>query len=83
VKAYRYARADVKTARVDANQEFFDNFEAFVEDDASWAYRFQREYNRKLKTQTTSISRSRIPRRSARSRIGTARGGPPRMRYVR
>jgi hypothetical protein len=41
-----------KTARVDANREFFDNFEAIVEDDASWAYRFQREYNRKPRAQT-------------------------------
>jgi hypothetical protein len=45
----RYARADVETACVDANREFFDNFEALVEDDASWAYRFQREYKQKTK----------------------------------
>jgi hypothetical protein len=45
----RYARADVETARVDTNREFFDNFEALVEDDASWAYRFQREYKQKTK----------------------------------
>jgi hypothetical protein len=45
----RYARADVETARVDANREFFDNFEALVEDDASWAYRFQRVYKQKTK----------------------------------
>lgn len=45
----RYARADVETARVDANREFFDNFDAMVEDDASWAYQFQREYNQKAK----------------------------------
>src|SRR6202451_1237632 len=45
----RYARADVETARVDANREFFDNFEALVEDDASWAYRFQREYKQQNK----------------------------------
>jgi len=45
----RYARADVETARVDANREFFDNLEALVEDDASWAYRFQREYKQKTK----------------------------------
>ena len=43
----RYARADVETARVDANREFFDNFDALVENDASWAYRFQREYKQK------------------------------------
>ncbi len=45
----RYARADVEVARVDANREFFDNFEALVEDDASWAYRFQREYKQNTK----------------------------------
>jgi hypothetical protein len=45
----RYARADVETARVDANREFFDNFEALVENDASWAYKFQREYKQKTK----------------------------------
>ena len=45
----RYARADVETVRVDANREFFDNFEALVEDDASWAYKFQREYKQVAK----------------------------------
>jgi len=45
----RYARADVESARVDANREFFDNFEDIVENDAVWAYKFQREYNRKIK----------------------------------
>jgi len=45
----RYARADVEITRLDANREFFDNFEALVEDDASWAYRFQREYKQKSK----------------------------------
>jgi hypothetical protein len=33
----RLARAEVETARVDANREFFDSFEELVEDDASWA----------------------------------------------
>jgi hypothetical protein len=45
----RGARAEVETARVDVNREFFDSFEALVEDDASWAYRFQREYKQKTK----------------------------------
>jgi len=45
----RYARADVESARVDANREFFDNFDDIVENDAVWAYKFQREYNRKIK----------------------------------
>jgi hypothetical protein len=45
----RRVRAEVETARVDANREFFDNFDAIVEDDASWAYKFQRKYDRKTK----------------------------------
>ena len=45
----RYARADVESARVDANREFFDNFHEIVENDAVWAYKFQREYNKKIK----------------------------------
>lgn len=45
----RYARADVESARVDANREFFDNFDEIVEDDAACAYKFQLEYNRKIK----------------------------------
>jgi hypothetical protein len=45
----RHALSDVEIARVYANREFFDNFEKIVEDDAKWAYRFQREFNQKLK----------------------------------
>lgn len=45
----RHARADVESARVDANREFFDNFDEIVENDAVWAFKFQREYNKKMK----------------------------------
>ena len=45
----RNARADIECARIVANREFFENFEAIVEQDASWAYKFQREYNQKTK----------------------------------
>jgi hypothetical protein len=45
----RYARAGVESARMDANREFFDNFDDIVENDAVWAYKFRREYNRKIK----------------------------------
>jgi hypothetical protein len=45
----RGARAEVETARVDVNREFFDSFDKMVEDDASWAYKFQREYKQKTK----------------------------------
>src|ERR1700730_1710093 len=43
------ARSDVEIARVYANREFFDNFEEIVENDAKWAYRFQRTFDEKLK----------------------------------
>ena len=43
------ARADVESARVDANREFFNKFDEIVENDAVWAYKFQREFNKKLK----------------------------------
>jgi hypothetical protein len=45
----RHARSDVEIARVYANREFFDNFERIVEDDAKWAYHFQRTFDEKLK----------------------------------
>jgi len=45
----QHARSDVEIARVYANREFFDSFEEIVENDAKWAYRFQRAYNEKLK----------------------------------
>ena len=45
----RHALSDVEIARVCANREFFDNFEKIVEDDAKWAYRFQRKFDQKLK----------------------------------
>jgi hypothetical protein len=45
----RHALSDVEIARVYANREFFDNFEKIVEDDAKWAYRFQRNFTEKLK----------------------------------
>src|SRR5580692_9982417 len=45
----RHARSDVEIARVYANREFFDNFEKIVEDDARWAYRFQRKFSERLR----------------------------------
>jgi hypothetical protein len=45
----QHARSDVEIARVYANREFFDNFEKIVEDDARWAYRFQRKFSERLK----------------------------------
>lgn len=45
----QHARSDVEIARVYANREFFDNFEAIVENDAKWAYRFQLRFDERLK----------------------------------
>lgn len=45
----QHARSDVEIARVYTNREFFDNFEKIVEDDARWAYRFQRKFDERLK----------------------------------
>jgi hypothetical protein len=44
----QHARSGVEIARVYANREFFDNFEVIVENDAKWAYRFQRDFDQKL-----------------------------------
>src|SRR5580704_13972547 len=45
----QHARSDVEIARVYANREFFDNFEVIVENDAKWAYRFQRRFDERLR----------------------------------
>jgi hypothetical protein len=45
----RRALSNVEIAWVYANREFLDNFEKIVENDARWAYRFQRAFNEKLK----------------------------------
>ena len=45
----RYSRAEVESARVDANREFFDKFDEIVEKDAEWAYKFRRAYDQKTK----------------------------------
>jgi len=45
----RHALSGVEIARVYANREFFDNFEKIAEDDARWAYKFQRAFAERLK----------------------------------
>jgi hypothetical protein len=45
------ASSGVEIARVYANREFFDNFEAIVDNAAEWAYKFQRDFDQKLKDQ--------------------------------
>ncbi|MGC2332783.1 MAG: hypothetical protein WA581_15115 [Candidatus Acidiferrales bacterium] len=45
----RYSCAEVESARVDANREFFDKFDEIVERDAEWAYKFRRAYDQRTK----------------------------------
>jgi hypothetical protein len=45
----RYARAEIETARADANRELFDKFGEMVEKDAKWAYKFCQDHDRKTK----------------------------------
>jgi hypothetical protein len=45
----RYARAEVESARVQVNREFFDQFDEIVEKGALWAYKFRRAYDQKTK----------------------------------
>ena len=45
----QHACSDVEIARVYSNCEFFDNFEPTVVNDAKWVYRFQRDFDKRLK----------------------------------
>jgi hypothetical protein len=45
----QHARSDVEIVRVYVNREFFNSFEEIIENDAKWAYRFQRAFDEKLK----------------------------------
>jgi hypothetical protein len=45
----RHSRAEVESARVDANREFFDKFDEIVEKDAELACKFRGEYDQKIK----------------------------------
>jgi hypothetical protein len=70
----RYARAEVESARVDANREFFDNFDQIVEKDAGWAYQFRRAYDRK----TTDIEDLYLDIKD-REEVRKKKGLPPRL----
>jgi hypothetical protein len=45
----RYARAEVESARVEANREFFEKFSGIVESDARWDFRYRRNYELRLR----------------------------------
>jgi hypothetical protein len=70
----RYMRAEVESARVRANREFFGQFEKIVEKDALWAYKFRRAYDRK--TQDPFDLYLEIKEREERRR---KKGLPPRV----
>lgn len=44
----RWAKAHVEGAQVEANRQFFDEFDAIVENDAIGAYKFLREYRKRI-----------------------------------
>ena len=70
----RYARAEVESARVDANREFFDRFDEIVEQDARWAYQFQRDYDRKS-ADVEDLYLEIVEREKTRNK----KGRPPRL----
>jgi hypothetical protein len=70
----KHARSDVEIARVYANREFFGNFDEIVENDAKWAYRFQRAFDEKLKDRDDTYLEVRD---SEQRRKG--KGLPPRV----
>jgi hypothetical protein len=69
-----HARSDIEIARVYANREFFDNFEKIGEDDAKWAYRFQRDFDKKLKDRDDIYLEVRDSERRRKTK-----GLPPRV----
>lgn len=44
----RWARAHVESAQVEANRQFFDEFDAIVENDAIGAYKFLRDHKKRI-----------------------------------
>src|SRR5258708_11433958 len=54
----RWARAHVESAQVDANRQFFDEFDAIVENDALAAYKFLAEHKKVAQSTTLPWIRS-------------------------
>jgi hypothetical protein len=73
----RYTRAEIETARVDANREFFDKFEEVVEKDAVWAYQFCQAYDQKNKDPFDLYLEV-----MEREEIRRKKGLPPRVRLL-
>jgi hypothetical protein len=69
----RWAKAHVQSAQVEANRQFFDEFDAIVENDALDAYKFLRDHRKRV-TDPVDIYLEIKQREEARK----AKGLPPR-----
>ncbi|MFZ3215158.1 MAG: hypothetical protein WA192_03780 [Candidatus Acidiferrales bacterium] len=73
----RWARAHVESAQVEANRQFFDEFDAIVENDAIEAYKFLRDHTKRI-TDPDDIYLEIKQREEARK----AKGLPPRVVFL-
>lgn len=69
----RRAKAHVQSAQVEANRQFFDEFDAIVENDAIEAYKFLRDHKKRI-TDPDDIYLEIKQREAARK----TKGLPPR-----
>ncbi len=70
----RWAKAHVESAQVEVNRQFFDEFDAIVENDAIGAYKFLRDHRKRV-TDPDDIYLEIKQREEARK----AKGLPPRV----
>jgi hypothetical protein len=70
----RWAKAHVESAQVEANRQFFDEFDAIVENDAIGAYKFLRDHRKRV-TDPDDVYLEIEQREEARK----AKGLPPRV----
>jgi hypothetical protein len=73
-KMIRWAKAHAQSAQVEANRQFFDEFDAIVENDAIGAYKFLRDHRTSV-TDPDDINLEIKQREEARE----AKGLPPRV----
>lgn len=70
----RWAKAHVESAQVEANRQFFDEFDAIVENDAMEAYKFLRDHRKRV-TDPDDVYLEIKQREEARKQKGL----PPRV----
>src|SRR5277367_987163 len=73
----RWAKAHVESAQVEANRQFFDEFDAIVENDAMEAYKFLRDHRKRV-TDPDDVYLEINQREEARKQKGL----PPRVTTV-